>query len=275
LSWIAVNGLTTTAPYAAYWSQHYNTSQGKLAQLEAGAIAWKSAHITQELQMGALWAEMQALMEGTNQSQADQDLFESKRQQLETLRNTWDADYTLLLSNWATVNATLPETEIYVYNQKRLNTLLLDMRNRNPMTLTASEQTMLQDVASQCLFAGGPAVLQARYLLSLQGETRWNDDVLCSDRGQDSMGKASELGTLLVMPNPNDGTFQILLPAGTAAEGTQAFLYDMTGRILRQQNLRSNDERFDVLGKVPPGLYLLEVRDVAGRRIGLAKLNIQ
>lgn len=275
LSWIAVNGLTTTAPYAAYWSQHYNTSQGKLAQLEADAIAWKSAHTTQEQQMGVLWAEMLALMEGANQSQTAQDLFESKRQQLKTLRNSWDADYTQLLSNWATVNATLSETEIYVYNQKRLNTLLLDMRNRNLMTLTASEQTMLQDVASQCLFAGGPAVLQARYLLSLQGETRWNDAVLCSDRGQESIGKVSELGTLLVMPNPNDGTFQILLPAGIAAEGTQAFLYDMTGRILRQQNLRSNDERFDVSGKIPPGLYLFEVRDAVGGRVGLVKVTIQ
>jgi hypothetical protein len=134
---------------------------------------------------------------------------------------------------------------------------------------------MLQDVASQCLFAGGPAVLQARYLLSLQGETRWNDAVLCSDRGQESIGKVSELGTLLVMPNPNDGTFQILLPAGIAAEGTQAFLYDMTGRILRQQNLRSNDERFDVSGKIPPGLYLFEVRDAVGGRVGLVKVTIQ
>ena len=275
LSWLAVNGLTNGAPYNAYWTQNANTSQGKLAQLEAGAIAWKTAHASQEQQMGALWADMLALMEGTDQSQAAQDLFESKRQQLETLRNTRDADYNQLLSNWATVNATLPETEAHVFNQKRLNALLLDMRSRNPMTLTAAEQTMLQEVASQCLFSGGPAVLQARQLLSLQGEFTWDDDVLCGERGQDVSAKPPVLSAVQVLPNPNGGSFQILLPASVPAEGAQAFLYDMTGRLLRQQNLRSANERFDTEGKMPPGIYLLEVRDAAGTRVGVVKVNIQ
>lgn len=276
LSWIAVNGLTTTAPYATYWAQNANASQGKLAQLEANAILWKASHTTQEQQMGTLWGEMLALMEGTDQSQAAQDSFEYKRQQLETLRNAWDSDFEQLLSNWATVNATLPDYPVHVFNVKRLNALMLDIRTRNPMAFTAAEMAMLEEVAEQCLFSGGTAVLQARTLLSMLGsENTWDDAMLCSERGQDAVAKVYAPGDMQVMPNPNDGSFQILLPAGIPAEGAQAFLYDMAGRLLRHQHLRSINDQFDTAGKTPPGLYLLEVRDAASGRVGLVKINIQ
>lgn len=274
LSWIAVNGLTTTAPYATYWAQNANTSQGKLAQLEANAILWKIAHRTEEQQMGALWGDMLALMEGTDQSQAAQDSFEYKRQQLETLRDAWDADYEQLLSSWATVNATLSEEALHVFNTKRLNTLLLDIRTRNPMTFSAPELTMLEEVAEQCLFIGGPAVLQARSLLSILGSERtWDDVVLCSERGQ--AATPSQLEDLRVTPNPNAGTFQLTLPKGITVEGAQVFIYDMSGRLLHQQNLQSNNERLNLAGKISPGLYLLEVRDAVGGRVGVAKVSIQ
>jgi hypothetical protein len=274
LSWIAVNGLTTTAPYATYWAQNANTSQGKLAQLEANALLWKIAHSTEEEQMGALWGDMLALMEGTDQSEAAQDSFEYKRQQLETLRDAWDADYEQLLSSWATVHATLPNDIIHVFNAKRLNTLLLDIRTRNPMTVTSPELTMLEEVAEQCLFSGGPAVLQARSLLSILGsDNTWDDAVLCSERGQ--AATPSQLEDLRVTPNPNAGAFQLLLPKRVTVEGAQMFIYDISGRLFHQQNLQSNNERLDLAGKVPPGLYLLEVRDAIGGRIGVAKVSIQ
>lgn len=277
LSWIAVNGLTNSDKYAAYWKANANTSQGKLAQLEAEAIAWKATRAEQERQMGALWADMKALMNGTDRSEAARNLFEQKRRQLENLRNDWDADFDRLLEKWAAVNASLPEDKIFVKNQKQINALMLDLRHRNTVAFTKDEQTMLWDVANQCPLAGGPAVLQARHLISLfvKNDMRWDNDVVCSDRGQTSSVTVPETGNIRVMPNPNDGTFLIVLPADTPAEGAQALLYDMTGRLVRQQNLRSDNERFNASGEVPPGIYLLEVRDAAGKRAGLVKVSIQ
>lgn len=274
LSWIAVNGLTNTAPYATYWAQNANTSQGKLAQLEASAILWKASHTTQEQQMGALWGGMLALMEGTDQSEAAQYNFENKRQQLETLREAWDTDFDQLLSTWTTVNATLPEDAVHVFNIKRLNALLLDLRTRNQMTFTTPELSMLEEVAEQCLFSGGQAVLQARTLLSILGsESTWDDVVLCSERGQ--AATPSQFNELLIAPNPNDGTFQLMIPKGIASEGAQVFVYDMSGRLLHQLNLQSNSARLDLTDKVHPGLYLLEVRNAADGRVGVVKISVQ
>lgn len=273
LRWIASNNLSTTAPYAAYWTQKAGTPEGILAQWDADALAWKTAQATAEQERGALWADMMALLEGTDQSETAINTFETKRAQWETLQAARDAGFAQLLGNWTTANDALPEGKIFVKNHKQVNALLLDLHTRHPLALTEGELEMLEAIAEQCLYAGGPAVLQARYLLSLEGQSGWDDAALCGERSR----SASSLGpvVLQVAPNPNDGTFRVLLPEGATAEGAQALLYDLTGRLLLRQNIRSANERFDVTGNVPPGLYLIEVRDAAGACIGLAKVSVQ
>lgn len=66
-----------------------------------------------------------------------------------------------------------------------------------------------------------------------------------------------------------------MIPKGIASEGAQVFVYDMSGRLLHQLNLQSNSARLDLTDKVPPGLYLLEVRNAADGRVGVVKISVQ
>lgn len=113
----------------------------------------------------------------------------------------------------------------------------------------------LSDIAHQCRYEGGFAVLQAR--ASLDSEWNWEQYDNCPDAGERS-SKVTPTTAMSLYPNPAKDA--ALLDMGYTVATGRAVLRDLSGRTLQEWTLDGQHQIWLRWGvDIPAGLYLLEL----------------
>lgn len=192
----------------------------------------------------------------------------AERQQLETTLAAAVAAHQELLGNLRNARlsaaqqlledlASVGTTEAYETDFKTVCRILLDTYTDENGLSETNRQT-LSDIAHQCRYEGGFAVLQAR--ASLGEEWDWSAYDTCPDTTEERASRHAGKETAVTLLYPNPAKDATLLDLGRTVAAGRATLRDLSGRALQEWPLDGQRQvwlRWG--GKLPAGLYLLEV----------------
>ncbi len=141
---------------------------------------------------------------------------------------------------------------------------------------TAYDSLQLLGLAGLCPFTNGAVVYQARSLYDAVSNTHivYADDRACGlpyGSGEDRMVRriaavtTANTQSYSLYPNPNDGNLNLLQ---TVADANPVYteVWDGAGRLVYKQALTFSGSRAQVkMSNVPPGMYLIQLRDSSGK----------
>lgn len=163
------------------------------------------------------------------------------------------------------LNSALSGSEEYSSNQKQFNELFLGFLASGRI-FTGADSVNLFDLASQCLYSGGPGVMEARALYNLIDRRYYfNDRALCSLMGGGASRKAGETtakeklsDVAGVYPNPNTGMFNVAL--SDKAENGLIVITDIAGRLISRKPLAADALITTISLEVSPGSYFYIIK---------------
>lgn len=129
--------------------------------------------------------------------------------------------------------------------------------------LNASERVALLQVAVQCLYTGGDAVLEAQHLYNaLSGApVVFNHAVLCGEEKsveqRHHTATGPSMSKILLVPNPARDAVRVLVPDAASDVSIRVELIDQRGRM--QRNILLSNGMPVSLDGLLPGLYFCRV----------------
>lgn len=172
------------------------------------------------------------------------------------LKASWLINATAIIGQ----NATIPDTNMLVANRKALNRIWLETLASGNYNATQSQLDDLLDVALQCYYEGGDAVLQARALYGALAQPLELDDALiCTGGGEERSQIKTEKVTdfkVKVVPNPAKDQFSVQASGVPEGAWLHVQIADLNGKILKDARVRNGE----VLAYAfAPGLYFCRV----------------
>lgn len=181
----------------------------------------------------------------------------------------------------AELNALVPENTIE-QNEKVVAEIYYSTIAKGVYNYTEQQLEDLYLIASQCPFAGGEAVYQARTMIGLSGDQLMYDDQNNCALGfyktdeEEKLPSANPLeGLQLLNIYPNPATDKVRIEYLLSQDGILTIeLHDMLGRIISSQtaNSRSNEAIVEV-GHIANGLYHLLFM-IDGKKVGSEKITV-
>jgi hypothetical protein len=168
------------------------------------------------------------------------------------------------------LNSRLSTTNPIEENHKQFNNIFLVNRIGNRDTLTSGQLDSLKQIARQCPFTGGRAVLQARAYLMTMGIDSLDNVDTCADESIPSQMRQTvktsspEALEVSVYPNPSQDGYTLSLESSNARELTLE-VHNITGvKVLERKVSLTAEETveqyFDTQNWVA-GLYLCTIRE--------------
>ncbi|MBC7774385.1 MAG: right-handed parallel beta-helix repeat-containing protein [Phycisphaerae bacterium] len=264
LGWIVRNNLQNSTAYANYWTQNATTSAGILAQLEFNSTDWEQSQGTLESQINTKWNDVQQLLSSGPLSQVQLNLLMQYYQDLKDLKNSQASARLNLIAQYRNTLSTLPSTQVFEANKKTVGMILCDLYGREAFECNTTELSALRSVASQCAFEGGDAVLQARGLLGFLADEPYHVYSGCSPIQGRENEKTDPGSDFQVLPNPNNGTIEILFPDGAEAQHWDLEIFDLSGRSCWRG---SSENRTNVTGLSAGAYIIVCTNDKTGTRL--------
>jgi hypothetical protein len=142
-------------------------------------------------------------------------------------------------------NNSITATENIEINEKIVNAIYLDKIVYNNYNLDSAQLANLDYVASQCPFAGGRSVYEARVIKSMLGDsTVYSDSLACVGLGYRISHTSHKPGNLFikVSPNPVNGncTFDYYLPEDVTG---LIEIFDLLGNRVDVIDVKANSNR--------------------------------
>lgn len=162
--------------------------------------------------------------------------------------------------------AALPDTILPQWTEKTVERILVEVALEGIDSLSSSDITTLQAIASYCPLEAGDAVYWARSLfMRIDPQARFDDRTLCavtppSPRLFAPSASDMEIG---IYPNPSSAVLNLVTDNSELDLTTRQYaVVDHLGRILPTPIAASSAERivFD-LRELPPGIYYLRIID--------------
>jgi hypothetical protein len=197
----------------------------------------------------------------------------------------WQAAY----SNVQAQNALINSSKAYENNEPIINALYLKNRKDGLDVLTATDKTVIHNLAHSCPFVAGNAVFKARMLNAmLEPGASYNDRKICNAAGvyknggpmdgedalihQGAGRKAwSKAGSIQLYPNPTTGAINIEYEI---VEDAELIFYDILGREMTKIRLAKEDLfKYENLN-LPMGVYVWKCIDGA-KELDSGKLIIE
>ncbi|MEQ1746801.1 MAG: T9SS type A sorting domain-containing protein, partial [Saprospiraceae bacterium] len=172
------------------------------------------------------------------------------------------------------VNALL-EADVLQSNQKAVWRVYLEMCADDASQLDEAQFDEVSEIAHQCPFTGGRAVLAARGLYRTKIAKHFDDDALCVPSGarQGNPRQSAAPQQVLAWPNPAQDRINIAIPAGAGAVASIQLL-DLTGRVILDEQRLLNGSALDMdISNLKSGLYLCRV-SVAQHQFAPVKISI-
>ena len=183
------------------------------------------------------------------------------------------ADYQTALDNAETNNALIISTEQHEINERLINGIYIKYLRAGATAFTEAEWQTISDLATQCPYIGGSAVLKARNLYTLINPLVGFEDVtLCNSVGvykngnnafndeNNMLDSLSAAGVNLVDANrlkiyPNPANSEINITYNTQVE-SQFIIYDITGRVIIETILPAKNAKVSIdVSRISNGVY--------------------
>lgn len=170
-------------------------------------------------------------------------------------------------------NGALTGNAPYQANEIAVNSIFLQTTAIGNLTLSGPQITTLEAIASQCPLTGGEAVLRARALLELNGNTPliYNDGTLCN--AQRPSGGRDEAATtegsfIKVYPNPVSNLLTIEYAQKNRNNSAVFLLFDATGRLIYSCELIGSEGKTLIdVQSLPDGIYMYSVPGLSSGKI--------
>lgn len=147
-----------------------------------------------------------------------------------------------LASAQSTNSSVTPSTDVET-NSKWLNDLLLN----NALTSSSYSTGQLIDLrllAAKCPYNDGPAVFQARVILSQMEDVEYINDCESTPSGIMHMPQSNHqtktINEFTLYPNPNDGSMNFIYTLNERSQG-DFYIYDISGRLITKYSLQSGE----------------------------------
>lgn len=187
--------------------------------------------------------------------------YETKQSAMQNLTEQLTATEILAANSQLTILNNLAVTDSREQNLKDVVSIILNMQ-ANGTAATENQQITLQNIASQCRYAGGFGVLLARSLYHSYDVNNLLTAVACAaideacstERNSPIFQHFSTV--VIASPNPADDFMRITV-AGEIGRGT-IFMTDLTGRVVYNTPVSGSTTNIPTT-KIPDGLYYLVV----------------
>jgi hypothetical protein len=202
------------------------------------------------------------------------------RMEIGTIYHNIDTYQKSIISNAMTMLDEIRPENTIEENYKSIYALTLNNWSKDYLALNEDEIATLEQMAFQCPYTGGPAVLMARGLLS--GNKRfysYNDQSICLNDsinyrlGPDDVHNSNSIilnsSDIRLFPNPFIGDLQIINNDFTYF--SNLLIYNLIGKVVYQQKLNSNNVTIDLSG-LTQGIYRACISDSKGQIIKNEKL---
>lgn len=180
---------------------------------------------------------------------------------IEYAENQQSSAYQSLLSQ----NSSTVASEIFEQNQKNFNQVYLELLIADNMDLNAEQKTIINDLAFQCYYAGGRAVMQARAIQRINGSyydyDKYDKDCKSDNKAELKSKSTTEIANnITIAPNPTAARFTVDLGQYLEESGSYR-LVNPYGKVIQNGNLEDGTRRFalDLTGN-HPGIYYLEIK---------------
>ena len=162
----------------------------------------------------------------------------------------------------AVVNS-LEANNVYKQNFKTVSRIYLETIGQDNMTLSPSQFSAISDIAHQCIFEGGTAVLDARMLYQLHAIKYFSDDTLCQQIGERAQNhilqkNENQDDIVFLMPNPANETVTIQGLHLGQNEVAIVDLLDIKGNTIVQFNTTEDQPMLD-LRNIANGVYICRI----------------
>lgn len=175
-----------------------------------------------------------------------------------------------LISEATNLNTELPVTELFEKNQKQFNQLYLALLSQGNYEVSSNQKEVLYQLAFQCYFSGGRAVIQARSLLDLIGvyhdyqEYDENCDHEADKKTANSIEAESRFS---IFPNPSASRFTVDFGQNLKTQGTLRIINTLGEEIFRSDLAEGSKKiAIDLKGR-KPGIYYLEIKGLGDEYI--------
>jgi len=174
-------------------------------------------------------------------------------------------------------NNSIASNSTWVSNRKAVNRIYLETLAQGIYTATPQQMSDLLIVASQCMLAGGDAVLQARSLYNSFAETPLviDDSDICDQGNQNrersaksSVAHISHPATLI--PNPTRDAFSLIVKGIVIGEMLRVEVVNSNGIVESDLNLPNGSA---ISAAFKPGLYICRIY-IAEELAGVVKLVV-
>lgn len=161
-----------------------------------------------------------------------------------------------LLEQAAEKNSLLISAQQFEENLKLINGIIIAQLQQQTDSLSETDKSVIEDIASQCPFTGGYAVYQARAIREVYaGSTFYDEEQLCfSNQKKSEESESLNIG-VQVYPNPASDDVFILL-SGVIQEKEVVNVMDIYGALRWQYYLHADENLVQCkLNDLPSGIY--------------------
>ncbi|MBK8846067.1 MAG: T9SS type A sorting domain-containing protein [Bacteroidetes bacterium] len=163
-----------------------------------------------------------------------------------------------VLAKAIAINEQLLPTNLYELNEKMVNAFQLNQLQTKGRGFTSIEIQALEDIALQCPFDGGMAVIRAQAMLSnLQPYRVFDNDKLCAQRIRNSTVSNMQMQEVMLFPNPASGELNISAMSGNHINRIEIFTPAMQ-RIKLIEDVNAQTFKLQT-SEMPNGIYFVEV----------------
>lgn len=177
----------------------------------------------------------------------------------DTLALTADS---LKMDSAQATNTSIVTNKLIEFYKKIVNDIYLNTAARNNFVFTNDQITWLNTIAPLCPFEAGPAVYQARMLMTFVNDTLTFDDYICDSTAHFRIGKQPESNSftfLNVYPNPARDILFVDYILSKETKG-EFVLCDMAGKELIKNKLDENQNQITIhCDKLSVGIYLYKL----------------
>ena len=146
-----------------------------------------------------------------------------------------------------------------IHTIEQHNKLYYDLVQKHfNQTFAAMDSIQLDSLTKMCPFKDGSIVYQARALFNKRFNTSRRYIDVCTPSLTYKKNKKDDAFLGQLVPNPNDGSFAIQLESATNEQMVLS-IYDITGRLMQEQQVPMNTKDIKVDSRLNNGIYLVKL----------------
>jgi PKD repeat protein len=166
------------------------------------------------------------------------------------------------------LNQSVSASDITEQNWVAVNELIITSMDTAFDGFSPVQTAVLSQIAHQCILSGGKAVLVARTLLGLEGESMWIDDNCSEINAKSEAGSSAESNSLSksfeIWPNPTEAMLN-LLPVLGQEENYEWTISNAHGNAVLKGSLSGRGVSTLDTRTIPAGVYFIRLVDATGR----------